>query len=414
MTDAIPQSEFLTEGRQKSHGASIHASDPWLKALVMALTHMRIGKLSLELPDGKTLEFGSSANGGPVARAVIHDLGAIRRIFKYGDIGLGESYMDGEWSSPDLTELIELALLNEDSLSQAFFGKWIASLGHFFRHFLSRNTKKGSRRNITYHYDLGNSFYSEWLDKSMTYSSALFEHDGQDLIQAQENKYRQIAQLANVKEGDRILEIGCGWGGFAEMATKEFGARIEGITLSDEQLAYARDRIREKGLEDRARFHLRDYRDQHGNFDAIVSIEMFEAVGEENWDTYFQTLKRNLKDNGKAVLQVITINEGRFDKYRKTVDFIQRYIFPGGLLPSKTAFVEAAYRNGLTARLSTEFGADYAETLRLWREEFHARWGNIAKLGFDERFKRMWEFYLQYCEAGFRQKSIDVAIFELK
>jgi cyclopropane-fatty-acyl-phospholipid synthase len=316
--------------------------------------------------------------------------------------------------SPDLTALIELALLNEDSLSHAFFGKWIAGLGNFVRHFMSRNTKTGSRRNITYHYDLGNDFYSEWLDKSMTYSSALFEHEGQSLIEAQENKYRHIARLADVKENDRVLEIGCGWGGFAEVAAKDFGVRVKGITLSDEQLAFAQNRIKEQGLEDQAQFHLRDYRDQQGRFDAIVSIEMFEAVGQENWDTYFQTLRRNLKENGKAIVQVITIDEGRFDKYRKTVDFIQRYIFPGGLLPSKAAFIEAASRNGLTAKMTTEFGGDYAETLRLWREEFHAKWETIAKLGFDERFKRMWEFYLQYCEAGFRQKSIDVAIFELK
>lgn len=414
MTDAIPQSDFLAEGRQTSQDRNLQVSDPWLKALIMGLSRMRFGKLSLELPDGQCLEFGSLANGGPVARAVIHDVRVVRRIFKHGDIGLGETYMDGGWSSPDLTALIELALLNEDSLSQAFFGKWIASLGNFVRHFMSRNTKNGSRRNITYHYDLGNDFYSLWLDKSMTYSSALFENDKQDLIDAQDNKYRHIARLANVSEGDRVLEIGCGWGGFAEVAAREFNANVDGITLSDEQLAYARKRLHEKGLADQTRFHLRDYRDQQGRYDAIVSIEMFEAVGEENWDTYFQTLKRNLKENGKAVLQVITIDEARFDKYRKTVDFIQRYIFPGGLLPSKTAFIEAAARNGLTARLKTEFGGDYAETLRLWREEFHARWGRIEKLGFDERFKRMWEFYLQYCEAGFRQKSIDVAIFELK
>ncbi len=414
MTDAVPQSEFLTEERQKSHESKLSISDPWLKALVLGLSRMRVGRLSLELPDGKIHEFGSTANGGPAARAVVHDVGAIRRIFKYGDIGLGESYMDGQWSSPDLTALIELALLNEDSLSHAFFGKWIAGLGNFVRHFMSRNTKTGSRRNITYHYDLGNDFYSEWLDKSMTYSSALFEHEGQSLIEAQENKYCHIARLADVKENDRVLEIGCGWGGFAEVATKDFGAKVEGITLSDEQLAFAQNRIKEQGLENRAQFHLRDYRDQRGRFDAIVSIEMFEAVGQENWDTYFQTLKRNLKENGKAVVQVITIDEGRFDKYRKTVDFIQRYIFPGGLLPSKTAFIEAASQNGLTAKMTTEFGGDYAETLRLWREEFHAKWETIAELGFDERFKRMWEFYLQYCEAGFRQKSIDVAIFEIK
>jgi cyclopropane-fatty-acyl-phospholipid synthase len=322
--------------------------------------------------------------------------------------------MDGDWSSPDITALIELVLLNEKSLKSAMVGRWISGVVNFLRHLRARNSRTGSKRNIAYHYDLGNEFYCQWLDDSMTYSSALFTEEGQPLLEAQQEKYRRIADVAGIEDNAKVLEIGCGWGGFARLAAQEYGASIEGITLSEEQLAYARAEADRQQLDQQTKFNFRDYRDQAGEFDAIVSIEMFEAVGEENWDSYFATIKRNLKPGGRAAVQVITIDEKRYAAYRKSADFIQRYIFPGGQLPSKTAFIEAAARNGLTAHIREEFGQDYATTLRLWKEKFLAKWQQIEPLGFDQRFKRMWEFYLQYCEAGFRQKSIDVVIFELR
>ena len=414
MTDVTPNTDLMTSNRQDINVAFPKVSDPWLKALTVSLSRMTAGRLTLILPDGKKLEFGPAQENMPAATVTLHDLRAVRRMIKSGDIGLGESYMDGDWSSPDITALIELALLNENSLKSAMVGKWLSGIMNFFRHLRARNSRAGSKRNIAYHYDLGNLFYRHWLDDSMTYSSALFTKDGQPLIEAQRQKYRRIATIAAVEKNAEVLEIGCGWGGFARLAAEEYGASVEGITLSQEQLAYARAEADRQRLDQQIKFNFRDYRDQAGKFDAIVSIEMFEAVGEENWDSYFSTIKRNLKAGGRAAIQVITIDEKRYPAYRNSADFIQRYIFPGGQLPSKTAFIEAAARNGLTARIREEFGQDYATTLKLWKEKFLAEWQRIEPLGFDQRFKRMWEFYLQYCEAGFRQKSIDVVIFELR
>ncbi|MZR32230.1 SAM-dependent methyltransferase [Sneathiella litorea] len=414
MTDTTPQTDIIASRTQDLVATLPHLTDAWIKALTIGLSQMTVGQLTLILPNGEKLKFGPANVGAPAATVILHRSRAAKRILKSGDIGLGESYMDGDWTSPDVTTLIELALLNEKDLKSAMIGKWLSGFVNFLRHLRARNSRAGSRRNIAYHYDLGNSFYCRWLDETMTYSAALFTEEGQSLAEAQRQKYRRIANLAGIAENMTVLEIGCGWGGFATLAAQEYGAKVEGITLSEEQLAFSKTQSDRLGLQNQAKFHFRDYRDQKGRFDAIVSIEMFEAVGEENWDSYFSTIKRNLKAGGKAAVQVITIDEKRYRQYRNSADFIQRYIFPGGQLPSKSAFIEAAARNGLTACVREEFGGDYATTLKLWKEKFLAEWPRIEPLGFDLRFKRMWEFYLQYCEAGFRQKSIDVVIFELR
>ncbi|WP_288902812.1 cyclopropane-fatty-acyl-phospholipid synthase family protein [uncultured Sneathiella sp.] len=414
MTDVTPQTDLIASDPKDLIAAFPKLTDPWLRTLTLSLSRMAVGQLTVFLPTGERLEFGPARPGEPVATVSLHHERAARRILKSGDIGLGESYMDGDWSSPDITELIELALCNENNLKSAMVGKWLSGFVNFFRHLRARNSRTGSQRNIAYHYDLGNDFYRHWLDETMTYSAALFTKDDQSLADAQQEKYRRIAEIAGVSKNMKILEIGCGWGGFARLAAREYGATVDGITLSEEQLAYATTTAKQSGLQDKTNFHFRDYRDQEGRFDGIVSIEMFEAVGQENWDSYFAAIKRNLKAGGRAAIQVITIDEKRYNHYRKSADFIQRYIFPGGQLPSKAAFINAAARNGLTARIREEFGGDYATTLKLWKEKFLAKWSDIEPLGFDQRFKRMWEFYLQYCEAGFRQKSIDVVIFELR
>lgn len=414
MTEVTPQPDLITSHPKDLIAAFPKLTDPWLRALTLSLSRMAFGQLTVILPTGERLEFGPARTGEPVAIVNLHRARAAKRIMKSGDIGLGESYMDGDWSSPDITGLIELVLHNENNLKSAMIGKWLSGFVNFLRHLRARNSRTGSQRNIAYHYDLGNGFYRHWLDETMTYSAGLFTRDNQSLADAQHEKYRRIAEVAGVSESMKVLEIGCGWGGFARLAAREYGARIDGITLSAEQLAYATAQAKQSGLQDRTNFYFRDYRDQEGRFDSIVSIEMFEAVGRENWDSYFAAIKRNLKAGGRAAIQVITIDEKRYSHYRKTADFIQRYIFPGGQLPSKTAFINAAARNGLTASIREEFGDDYATTLKLWKENFLSKWSEIEPLGFDLRFKRMWEFYLQYCEAGFRQKSIDVVIFELR
>tara|TARA_R110002095_G_scaffold140248_2_gene121867 strand:+ start:13141 stop:14385 length:1245 start_codon:yes stop_codon:yes gene_type:complete len=413
MTDVTPQSDVLSAGRKHGTAPLALPRNPWIRALVYGLSRIAVGRLTLILPTGERIAFGSARAEEPRATLHLHNARAARRMIRSGNIGLGEGYMAGDWSSPDVTALIELAILNEETLNAALLGRWRNRLAHFIRHLRTRNSRSGSRRNIAYHYDLGNAFYRHWLDETMTYSAALFTEAGQSLDEAQRQKYRRIAELAKLNGSSRVLEVGCGWGGFARLAATENGAHVDGITLSAEQLAFAREASEKEGLTNQTAFHYRDYRDQNGTYDAIVSIEMFEAVGEEHWSSYFKTLKRNLASGGRAIVQVITIDEKRFAQNRNTADFIQRYIFPGGSLPSKTAFIEAAAKGGLTATIREEFGGDYATTLNLWREKFMAKWPEIEPLGFDQQFKRMWDYYLQYCEAGFRRKSIDVAIFEL-
>jgi cyclopropane-fatty-acyl-phospholipid synthase len=329
-------------------------------------------------------------------------------------VGFAHAYMRGDVEVDDLTSLFRYFLQNRNEFQPQGAG-WFGRAAHDLAYHLSRaNTIDGSKDNISEHYDLGNDFYAEWLDPSMTYSSAYYTADDQPLEDAQHAKYRRVAEMAGVQPGDSVLEIGCGWGGFAETVAKHIGASVYGITLSKEQLAYAQDRIAKQGLDNLATFHFEDYRQTRGQFDRVGSIEMIEAVGEEHWPSYFQTIFDRLKAGGTAAIQAITISEKDFEGYRSTPDFIQRYIFPGGMLLTKTAMAEQAKRVGLILENVDNFRLSYAKTLRLWRERFLERWEIIRKMGFDEQFRRKWVYYLSYCEAGFMEGSIDVGIYQYR
>ena len=380
---------------------------PGLITLLRLLGQINAGQLAIVLPDGAQRVF-KGRKPGPRAVMEIHSAGVARAMLFGGAVGFAEAYMKGDWDSPDLTALLELASLNERHLDERLQGSALARLLGRIKHLLNNNSKRGSRRNIVYHYDLGNSFYDKWLDPSMTYSSALFSDPKMSLTQAQNAKYQRLAEIADVTPGSRVLEIGCGWGGFAETAIRDFGAEITGLTLSDEQKAYTQARLNHAGIADRADIRLQDYRDVEGNFDALVSIEMFEAVGEAHWPVYFKKIYQRLKPGAKAALQIITIEDRRFEQYRKEADFIQRYIFPGGMLPSPSALSDQIARAGLNIIHTEYFGRDYAETLRQWQISFQRAWHEIMPLGFDRRFRRMWEYYLSYCEAGFRTGAVDV------
>jgi cyclopropane-fatty-acyl-phospholipid synthase len=383
-----------------------------LRLLVSVLQRIRRGRLTLSLPDGRHLVF-AGGEPGPTATLVVRNPRFVRRAILGGNIGFAEAYMDGDWETPDLAALLELICIN-DSIEDVHYPRRLALLANRVWHWLRPNSRRGSKRNIAAHYDLGNEFYRRWLDPSMTYSSAVFpgsvsEVTPADLTEAQNNKYRLICEKMALAPNQRLLEIGCGWGGFATFAAREYGARVTAITVSKEQLDYAQARIQREGLGDRVEARFIDYRDLSGTFDRIASIEMFEAVGEKYWPEFFGKVRETLAPGGRAALQIITIADTWFDRYRRSVDFIQRYIFPGGMLPSPTALERETRRAGLILERQEYFGAHYARTLALWNQRFQTAWGEIAPLGFDTRFKRMWEFYLAYCEAGFRAKTIDVA-----
>jgi len=337
---------------------------------------------------------------------VLNKPGAARRLFLGGSVGFAEAYLDGEWDSPDLTALLHLAAINEARLGAEAQGMTLVNMLHRLFHRYNANTKRGSRRNIAFHYDLGNAFYRPWLDRSMTYSSALYLRPEMSLEEAQAAKIERIGTLLEMKSGDRVLEIGCGWGALAEHLIKNNGVSVTGLTLSQQQLAYARDR-----LGPTVDLRLQDYRDVEGSFDRIVSIEMIEAVGQAHWPRYFKTLRDRLKPGGKAVIQAITIADERFDSYSRNVDFIQRYIFPGGMLPSPTVMRAEAAAAGLVVEHCETFGESYARTLSEWRSRFIDAWPDLEGLGFPPRFRRMWEYYLCYCEAGFRAKAVDVGLW---
>ncbi|HEX7775620.1 MAG TPA: cyclopropane-fatty-acyl-phospholipid synthase family protein [Parvibaculum sp.] len=372
-----------------------------------ALLQIRRGSLLVVLPDGRRLRF-QGRETGENAVMEIRDFALARRFFAGGDLGAAEAFLEGMWDSPNITAFLELFARNKEALQEKLRGLGVVRLAARLWHFARRNSKRGSKRNIEFHYDLGNGFYRRWLDGTMTYSSARFSHPGQDLSEAQINKYRSLAERIGLKPEHHLLEIGSGWGGFAEYAASEIGCRVTGITISKEQLAFARERMARKGLSDRVDIRYQDYRDVTEKFDRIASIEMFEAVGEEYWPAYFRKIRECLKPGGVAGLQIITIADYAFPAYRKSADFIQRYIFPGGMLPSPSALKEQVARAGLTWAGNLDFGLDYAETLKQWRQRFRAAWPEIQPLGFDERFRRMWEYYLAYCEAGFRAGQIDV------
>ena len=382
------------------------------RATLRLLQRLRHGQLTVQLPDGSFQQFGQG--GGISATLRLHNWKVCGAALKSGDIGFAEGYIAGDWSTPQLADLLRLFLRNRNEIEDVIYGTWLGRLAYRLRHLLHRNTKTNSKKNIHAHYDLGNAFYRLWLDKTMNYSSALFEHPGQDMVSAQWAKVHRALRLAQVKPGDRVLEIGCGWGALAEAATTTFDASVVGVTLSTEQLAWAQERMARLGAAARADLRLQDYRDiDDGPFDAICSIEMVEAVGREYWPTYFQTVARLLKPGGRANIQSITIADEHFDRYIRGTDFIQQYIFPGGCLPSPSAFRAQAEAAGLVVEDAFAYGRDYAETLRQWRERILHEEPRVRALGFDEHFLRVWEFYLAYCEAAFDEGSTDVMQFTL-
>lgn len=365
------------------------------------------GTLDVEMPDGRVFRY-EGAEPGVYARVKLHNEELFVRVLREGDNAFPEAYMEGWWDTPDLQALLDVFLQSNSEVVRELPGTFLVRAYERIRHFMRSNSKGQARKNISYHYDLGNAFYGLWLDDTMTYSSALFRDGQESLEQAQSNKYAQLCDTLNLQPGAHVLEIGCGWGGFAEYAAKERGLRVTGLTISQEQHDYAVERMKRQGLSDKVNIVLRDYRDEDGQYDGIASIEMFEAVGEKYWPTYFDTVHARLKPGAQATFQIITIADELFPVYRKGVDFIQKYIFPGGMLPSPSALREQIGRAGLTEVGSIEFGQSYSDTLRRWHETFNARWDQIEPLGFDDQFRRMWNFYLTSCASTFMTGVNDV------
>lgn len=351
---------------------------------------------------------------GPHATLILNNFKVITKSARAGAVGFGKAFIDGDIESDDLVALFRFFIQNEASFAQSKHGFFDRAVSDISFHMSRANTREGSKQNIAEHYDLGNDFYAEWLDPSMTYSSGIFEDEQTSLSEAQQIKYAEVAKAAGIKKGDSVLEIGCGWGGFAEYVSSRYHASLRGISLSKEQLKYGKKRLRDKGLAKDSKLVFEDYRDTKGKFDHIASIEMIEAVGEEHWPHYFGTISERLKTGGTAAIQAITIEDHRFEDYRSNVDFIQRYIFPGGMLLTNKIMEEQGEQAGLKLEGYETFGQSYAKTLHLWRERFLARWDTIKAQGFDERFKRSWLYYLAYCEAGFAEGAIDVGIYKYR
>ncbi|MDB5963005.1 MAG: SAM-dependent methyltransferase [Massilia sp.] len=382
------------------------------RVILALLGKLRHGALAVHLPDGDVRHFGTASAERQAIVLELKNWKLFSAALRSGDIGFAESYIAGDWTTTDLPALIELMAHNRDAIEALVYGSWWGSLVYRLRHLLNRNSRTGSRKNIHAHYDIGNAFYRLWLDPSMTYSSALYHDAAHTLEQAQAAKYRRILDQLQLSPGARVLEIGCGWGGFAEMAARA-GVDVTGLTLSTEQLAYADERIERAGLADQVDLQLLDYRDSAGQYDAVASIEMFEAVGESYWPSYFACVAARMKSGARACIQTITIADELFERYRKSTDFIQQFIFPGGMLPSPSVFEQQAAAHGLKVVDRFSFGLDYARTLAAWRAAFHATLEQVRAQGFDERFIRTWEFYLCYCEAAFRAKNTDVMHFTL-
>ena len=378
------------------------------------LQKLKHGSLTVQMPDGSMQRFGGDTL--PHATLSLHNWNVCAAVLKSGDIGFAETYIAGDWTTPNLAELLRVMIKNRNEIENIIFGTWAGQLMYRIKHWLHRNTRANSQKNIHAHYDLGNAFYTLWLDETMNYSSALFKGDMTlPLPVAQKAKVRRVLELSGVKPGDRVLEIGCGWGALAEMATTEFGASVTGVTLSTEQLSFANERMKRLKVEHMADLRMQDYRDiPDAPFDAVCSVEMIEAVGREYWPTYFTTVARMLKPGGKACIQSIVIDDQLFDRYIHSTDFIQQYIFPGGCLPSPTQFRDHAKAAGLEVVDEYPFGHDYAETLRRWRDVFLTRRNAVLSKGFDERFIRIWEFYLAYCESAFDENNIDVVQYTLQ
>ncbi len=387
---------------------------PAARTVLRLLRSLRHGSLTLQLPDGSMQRFGPGKT--PHATLCLRNWNACGAALRSGDIGFAESYIAGDWTTPNLVELLRVLLSNRDAVQAAVYGSWAGRLLYRINHWRNRNNRTNSRKNIHAHYDLGNSFYRLWLDETRNYSSALFRGDRSlTLVQAQKAKVRRALEQARVRSGDRVLEIGCGWGALAEMAAQDFDAHVTGVTLSPAQLASARERMHRLGLGARTDLRLQDYRDiDEAPFDAICSIEMVEAVGQAYWPTYFATVARLLKPGGHACIQSIVIHDALFERYVGSTDFIQQYIFPGGCLPCPRAFRQQAQAAGLEVCEELAFGDDYAETLKRWRESFLEHRPQVQKNGFDARFMHIWEFYLAYCEAAFHERNVDVVQYTLR
>jgi cyclopropane-fatty-acyl-phospholipid synthase len=379
----------------------------YFQAVFDQASRMEHGRLDMVLPDGRIFRT-EGPKPGPVAELHIHNTDIFARLIREGDLGFCEAYLDGWWTTPDLQAFMDLVHADNEEVYDGFLGIKLVRAYERLRFWLQSNSKRQAKKNISYHYDLGNEFYGLWLDDTMTYSSAKFDTGQESLEAAQIAKYASMVDQMGARPGDHVLEIGCGWGGFAEYAAKERGLRVTGLTISKEQHDYAVARIAKAGLSDVVEIKLQDYRDERGVYDGIASIEMFEAVGEKYWPVYFDTLRERLKPGRQATLQIITVQDKRWEIYRRGVDFIQKYIFPGGMLPAPKVLHQQVNRAGLELAGSIEFGESYSQTLRRWHDAFDARWDEVRQLGFDDRFRRMWDFYLCSCAAAFRFGVTDV------
>ena len=377
------------------------------------LSKIKYGNLEVVFPSGE-MKIYSGINNGLKASIHIHNYNFLSYIFKRGSVGYAEAYMNGLYSTSNLTNLLMLSHKNEnfflDNINSNLFYLTLSKI----KHFLNDNSKSQSKKNIKYHYDLGNKFYEKWLDKSMTYSSAIFDQQNTNLSDAQINKYKKIAESLSLNENSKTLEIGCGWGGFSSYVAKNYKCKIDAITISKEQFNYTSNKIQKEGLGEKVDVQFKDYREINTKYSNIASIEMFEAVGKKYWNSYFDIIKNSLSENGKAALQIITINELRAKDYQTRPDFIQQYIFPGGMLPTKKQLEESAKDVGLKCLELLSFGKSYAKTLNIWNSQFQESWNDVAEYGFDNKFKRMWEYYFAYCETGFLSSSTDVSQFLVK
>ena len=379
----------------------------YFSAVFQLAQKLDAGQIDFLLPDGRLFR-AVGQKSGPKAHLNIHNSDVFARLIREGDLGFCDAYLDAWWSTPDLQALLDLLNLDNDLVFDAFPGNTLLCKFERFRFWLKNNSRQQAKKNISYHYDLGNDFYSLWLDQTMTYSSALFLSGSESLEQAQAQKYQRLVDQLGLKPGDHVLEIGCGWGGFAEFSARELGLKVTCLTISKEQYIFAVERIAKAGLSDQVTIKLQDYRDETGLYDGIVSIEMFEAVGEKYWPIYFDTLRNRLKPGARAALQIITVKHSRWERYRHSVDFIQKHIFPGGMLPSEKVLISQVQRAGLVVADFFELGESYSQTLRKWHVSFNHMWDQAKGLGFDDRFKRMWDFYLTSCAGAFKGKNCNV------
>ena len=382
------------------------------KLVFNILNRINCGYIEITSFDGHTLKFGNPEDNLK-ANLIIKKPNFTYNLVSGGSIGFAECYMRGEFETNNLSNLIELTARNIKIIYK-FSGLLDLPIINFIKNKIIKNTKNRSKDNIAKHYDLGNDFFSLWLDDTLTYSSAIFENETKNLAEAQNNKYQKLIDLINPNNGDKVLEIGCGWGGFAEYIGKKYDVKLDCITISQKQFEYTKERIHKCGLNEKVNIEIKDYRDLKGKYNSIASIEMIEAVGQNYLDSYFKTIKGNLSENGKVAIQAITIDDSLFDRYKNKQDFIQKYIFPGGFLPNKNSINKYVSDNGLTINSYISYADDYANTLAIWKEEFSKKWNLIKNQGFDLTFKRMWEFYLSYCEAGFKSKNIDLIQFSLQ